>query len=280
MSGHGRGPVVVSHHATHASQISKKPLRRGSRCGWNLDQTQALIDEAVKMHVWAVPHGHTEEGWDTLAGEISKSPSFHSCGGIRGLGAKRKYKELLSSYKETSDGKDGRPHIVEGAVLRDCLEKNRAINDPTQNVDVTVDNIVHGVETCVKGREAQRNRRRTHNIMHKDMGNVGPWGFSSNTTWPSVAAAVAAASSSQPLVYSGITASETTPQGYGGMGVTEMRGGNGTTSITGSSASLSVLADMVKRLRDCMVEENKKVESMLDQMGAKLDNITQRLGRG
>ncbi len=279
LSGHGRDAVVSAHHTAHNPQSSKKVCRRGSRCAWNLDQTQALVGEAVKMHVWAVPHGHTEEGWDALAGEISKSAPFRTCGGIRGLGAKRKYKELVAACKETSDGKDGRPLIMEGQMLRESLEKNRAVNDPTQNVEATVDNIVLGIQTCVKGREVQRTRRKCFpGGMKTEMGNIGPWGLTNNAAWPPMAVA-AAASSNQPLIYHGVVPSDAASRGYGGIGITEVReGGSGTAPPAASGASLSVLADMVKRLRDHMIEENKKVEIMLDRMGNKLDTITQRLG--
>ncbi len=274
LSGHGRSSVVGGHHTPYTHPSSKQVCRRGSRCGWNLDQTQALVDEAVKMHIWAVPHGQTEEGWDSLAGELSKSHFFITCGGIRGLGAKRKYKELVASYKATGDGKDGRPIVMEGAALKESLEKNRAMNDPTQDIDATVNNIVLGIQMCVKGREAQKMRRRPpQGGMKTEMGNIGPWALSSNAAWPSVAAAVAAASSSQPLPYSGVVM----PHGYGGDGVTDVRGGGGGTAPT-RGTSLFLLAGMVKRLHDSMIEENKKVESVLDQMGAKLDNITRRLG--
>ncbi len=280
LSGHSRDAVVSAHHTAHNPQRSKKACRRGSRCAWNLDQTQSLVGEAVKMHIWAVPHGHTEEGWDTLAGEISKSSPFLTCGGIRGLGAKRKYKELVAAYKETSDGKDGRPLIMEGAELRESLEKNRAVNDPTQNVEATVDNIVLGIQTCVKGREIQRTRRKCFpGGIKTEMGNIGPWSLSSNVAWPSVAVAAAASSSNQPLIYPGVVPSDVVSRGYGGIGITEAReGGGGTILPATSGASLSVLADMVKRLRDHMIEENKKVEIMLDRMGNKLDTITQKLG--
>ncbi len=272
LPGHGRSSVVGGNHTPYAPPSSKQACRRGSRCGWNLDQTQALVDEAVKMHIWAVPHGQTEEGWDSVVGELSKSPFFRSCGGIRGLGAKRKYKELVASYKATGDGKDGRPFVMEGTALKESLEKNRAINDPNEDVDSTVNNIVLGIQTCIKGREAQKLRRRPpQGGIRTEMGNIGPWAPSYSAAWPSVAAAVA--SSSQPLPYYGVVV----PQGCGGDRVTDVRGaGGGTAPARG--ASLFLLANMVKRLRDSMIEENKKMESMLDQMGAKLDNITQRLG--
>ncbi len=274
LSGHGvRDTVVNAHHPALNHPSSKKVCRRGSRCAWNLDQTQALVGEAIKMHVWAVPHGHTEEGWDNLAAEISKAAPFVTCGGIKGLGAKRKYKELISAYKETSDGKNGRPLILEGAVLRELLEKSRAVNDPTQNVEATINNIVLGIQTCVKGREIQKLRRKCFSgAMKAEMSNMGAWGLSNNpnNVWPQ----------NQPLMYPGVVPPDTVPRGYGGIGITEVReGGGGTAPPAASAASLSVLADMVKRLRDDMIEENKKVEVMLDRMGDKLNAITQKLGR-